>query len=109
MPCYTVSEASLDLGLRKANLDALKNGMTSLGYSDVSFSTLQTVWRNRNTIVTFDRENGLVVNSDSNNDIESLGKEINQAYTSSVVQLTAKKFGWQVQAKGQNQFMVTKR
>ena len=81
--------------------------MTSLGYSEVSSSTLQTVWRNRNATVTFDRENGLVVKSYNN--VEYLGKEINQAYTSSVVQLTAKKFGWQVQTKGQNQFMVTKR
>lgn len=110
MPCYTISEAKLDLGLRKANLDALKNGMISLGYSEITSSISgQTVWRNglTNTTATFDRVNGMVVKSYGN--VEVYGTQINQAYTSAVVQMTAKKFGWQVQKQGANQFMVQKR
>lgn len=108
MPCYTVSEAKLDLGMHKANLDALKQGMTSLGFKLVdSYVTGQTKWVNGRDTVTFDRENGLNVNSYGN--VDYLGKEIKQAYTGAVVQITAKKFGWQIQNKASNQFLVTKR
>lgn len=108
MPCYTISEAKLDLGMRKANLDALKSGMESLGFKLVdSYVTGQTKWVNGRDTVTFDRENGLVVKSYGT--VDYLGKQINQAYTGAVVQLTAKKFGWQVQTKSANQFLVTKR
>lgn len=108
MPCYTVSEAKLDIGMRKANIDALKAGLTSLGFKLVdSYVTGQTKWVNGNDTVTFDREEGLVVKSYSN--VDYLGKQINQSYTDAVVQMTAKKFGWQVQTKSSNQFLVTKR
>ena len=108
MPCYTVSEAKLDLGMRKANLDALKAGLTSLGFKLVdSYTTGQTKWVNGRDTVLFDRENGLQVTSYGS--VDYLGKQINQAYTGAVVQLTAKKFGWQVQTKSNNQFLVTKR
>lgn len=104
MPCYTINEASLDL--RKANIDALKHAMSSLGFREGIANGDKISWTNGNDSAIFDRVNGLNIRSRNTN---RLADSVKQSYTGAVVQMASKKFGWQVQTKANNQYMVTKR
>jgi hypothetical protein len=106
MPCYTISEANLDL--KKADLTALKMALKELGYLIQEQEGEGLTVRKVGITGKWNRQDGLVI-SGAPFLLKQEEQAIKQAYTGAVVNMTAKRMGWQVQKKGENQYMVQKR
>lgn len=100
MPCYTITTVTLEL--KQADTAALKKALESLGLDPYvsSYNEQQINFRNG----SYDRSTGkLTVRN------EETGKAIKRAYSAELVQMQAKRFGWQVKKISENKYEIIKR
>ncbi len=111
MPCYVVSEATVDI--KAANLSLLEKGLGSdkdFILHGVFGGVMHASWRGQR----FTLSNGQVtVQHPDQRTADRLAKEIgnavNRAYSKQIVKHASARMGWAVEQTGDLEFSVTKR
>ena len=107
MPCDTITSTTLDI--TKADLTSLKAAMESEGFKLYTEEGSNITWRNRQGVsASFNRQTGMTIRGQGYSSNRYVDK-IKEAYTGAVVQLTARRLGWQVTKTSGNTFDVVKR
>lgn len=103
MPCWTVVTVTMEL--KNADLTILKKALENLGFQTVTQKGDMLYWDyNR---ASYDRRTGQITMNDRSM-TSQVASKIKMEYSKENVRQQAKKFGWQVQEKG-NKFTYTKR
>lgn len=109
MPCNTIRLATINLG--KADPGHLKLALEALGFRVETRGAVLVFADTYNRQGTVNADGKVIYNSAmlTSKNLAITENMVKQAYSAQVVQATAKKFGWNVREKGENQYTMVRR
>jgi len=106
MPCDTIQRSKVDFKLEVTDLNLLKAGLEKLGYK-VNLGTKTLSFHDSSFNIRGEFRKGKL-------EVETINREfdvnaVKRAYSTEVVKVTARKFGWTLNETSENKFEAVRR